>query len=65
MKTELLPCPFCGSSVRIIERESSDNRWFTIFYDAGCTDDNCYLSEGADYHYASIEKLAEDWNRRK
>lgn len=66
---ELLPCPFCGSEPRFVERKHGFGR-----YAVGCSNIDCiiFLPENVkkrELHnyascYAKIEYMVEAWNRR-
>jgi len=65
-KTEILKdCPFCGSKARLIEREDSPTcKEIHTVYDVGCTNDDCYLSEGAEWELYDKKEIIEMWNDR-
>jgi len=58
-ENHLLNCPFCGSNAKIIKFNDEEH------FDIGCTNENCYLYEGADWHNDSIEEATKRWNKRK
>jgi len=70
MSADLLPCPFCGSSARFIERKCDKTK-----YGVGCSNDGCiiYLPEDVklrELHnyvwvYADKQDMINGWNRRK
>ena len=60
MSEELKACPFCGSEARLMIKESQ----YDTNYDIQCTDDKCYLSEGADWYFDTEEEAIQAWNRR-
>lgn len=53
----LLPCPFCGSAAKWIDRDG----WG---WDASCENKDCIASSGFDW-YLSKELIAPMWNRRE
>jgi Zn finger protein HypA/HybF involved in hydrogenase expression len=62
----LLPCPFCGSNAEKLEREGiGDCDINKIYYDIRCTNEDCYLQDGADWNCNSYHKVVEMWNNRK
>lgn len=60
-----LHCPFCGSKSKVISSaiESYSGRDDT-YYDVSCTNDDCYLSGGADWRFDTPEEAIEKWNYR-
>ena len=56
-------CPFCGSYAKLIERHYSYS--FEVNYDVACSEETCYLCDGADYHLETKEKAIRNWNKRK
>lgn len=59
--TELLPCPFCGSSAMLHHDDSSDyERQWT--YSVECGSGECSGSAG---HYATKEQAIQQWNQRQ
>jgi len=65
---ELKPCPFCGSKAEPMRRvlfgfdyeptDCEDN------YDIRCTNEHCYLADGADW-WMELESVVNLWNTRK
>ena len=63
---ELLPCPFCGSEAEKLVKTRNDSDYLNYhIYDVGCTNDECYLCEGADWAFDNFEEVAKFWNTRK
>ena len=61
---ELKPCPFCGSKAELIDRtyyEHDDQK--PECFDVRCTNNGCYLDEGADY-WNYKDEVIELWNKR-
>lgn len=57
VRTELLPCPFCGELPRVIEEF---NR--TLIH---CNSSDCYVHPSVDsYSPAELLQAEEMWNRR-
>lgn len=62
----LLPCPFCGSKAEKRVREgTSDYDWDKVYYDIRCTNNDCYLQDGADWNCKTYEEVVEIWNKRQ
>jgi len=59
---ELKPCPFCGSRAEYMKIYDYNDRDF--FMDVRCSNVNCYLADGADWHWKSKKDAATIWNRR-
>jgi hypothetical protein len=57
----LLPCPFCGTKARWIERLHSSGRF--AGYDIGCNGYDCMAADGFDWVMDEFN-VAEMWNRR-
>lgn len=57
---EIKTCPFCGGKTEIIQREYSDS--LDIAYDIRCLNQDCYLSEGADWHFETEQEAMDKWN---
>ena len=57
------PCPFCGSEARFWQRVSNYPADTDQAWDIVCTNDVCYLAEGADY-YLSKTAVSKLWNSR-
>ena len=62
----LLPCPFCGSKAEKRVREgTSDYDWNKVYYDIRCTNNDCYLQDGAEWNCRTYEEVVEMWNKRQ
>lgn len=62
----LLPCPFCGSKAEKRVREgTSDYDLNKVYYDIRCTNNDCYLQDGADWNCETYEEVVEMWNKRQ
>ena len=64
-------CPFCYSeAVLKVTEDNSDYCFDRItgkiieYYDVKCTNEDCYLSEGADWLRSNPEEIIELWNKR-
>jgi len=64
MMEKLLNCPFCGSEAKLINRADMpfDN---TAYFDVACVAKGCFLSQGADWHLETPDKIINLWNNRK
>lgn len=60
---DLKPCPFCGGDADIMYKNSPYDCRGTIYFDVRCTNNGCYLDEGADYWNYKNEVI-ELWNKR-
>ncbi len=65
------PCPFCGSEARLKIREDDSDYCFEKttgkikeYYDIHCTNNDCYLCDGADWNHWCPEEIIELWNTR-
>ena len=52
----LLACPFCNSRAVFKERNH--------YWDARCTNGECYLAEGAEWCLTNRSEVTELWNKR-
>ena len=62
-------CPFCDSeAVLKVTEDNSDycykNGKLIEYYDVKCTNEDCYLSYGADWNHPNPEEIIELWNKR-
>ena len=72
MSKEIIkPCPFCNSEavLKVIEDNSDycfDRKTGKIkeYYDVKCTNDDCYLYDGAGWNHPHPEDIIEIWNKR-
>lgn len=60
---ELLPCPFCGAKAEYLLRSSADGG--TYWFDVRCTNQGCYLEQGADWAWDDQYLAAQTWNNRQ
>ena len=61
----LLPCPFCGSKAEKRERREIDScDGDKVHYDVQCTNEECYLQDGAEWNCDTFEEAAKMWNKR-
>ena len=65
------PCPFCNSEAVLKVTEDNSDYCFDRktgkiieYYDIKCTNDDCYLSDGADWNHPNPEEIIELWNTR-
>lgn len=59
------PCPFCNSEAILkITEDQSDYYYGKKYYDIKCTNNDCYLCDGADWNQSSAEDIIEIWNKR-
>lgn len=67
-RTELLPCPFCGGTPKIVERdvEPQGDPWYgrKIEKFVNCACGACLFDEQFHEGFYSDEKAVEAWNRR-
>jgi hypothetical protein len=62
----LLPCPFCGSKAEKRERTGiSDYDYDKVYYDIRCTNNECYLQDGAEWNCKTYDEVVEMWNKRQ
>lgn len=62
----LLPCPFCGSKAeKRVRGGTSDYDWNKVYYDIRCTNNDCYLQDGAEWNCKTYEEVVEMWNKRQ
>ena len=64
MNEELKPCPFCGGEADIMYKNSPYDCRGTIYFDVRCTNNSCYLREGAGYLSLDKSDIIERWNVR-
>lgn len=64
-------CPFCYSEAVLKVTEDNSDYCFDRktgkiieYYDVKCTNDDCYLSDGADWNHPNPEGIIELWNKR-
>ena len=64
-------CPFCDSEAKLkISYDDSDYCYDKItgkvkeYYDIQCTNDECYLCDGAGWNQSFPEDIIEIWNTR-
>jgi hypothetical protein len=65
------PCPFCNSEAKLKVTEDNSDYCFEKttgkikqYYDIRCTNDACYLCDGADWNQSRPEDIIELWNTR-
>ena len=64
--TPLKPCPFCGCNALVKETEGQgDCDYDKTYYDIMCSNESCYLCEGADWNYTLLDEVIKLWNTRK
>ena len=62
----LLPCPFCGSKPeKRVRNGISDYDWNELYYDIRCTNNDCYLQDGAEWYCKTYEEVVDMWNKRQ
>jgi hypothetical protein len=68
---KIKPCPFCNSeAVLKVTEDHSDYCYekttgeLKKYYDLKCTNNDCYLSDGADWNQSRPEDIIEIWNKR-
>ena len=69
MDLQIKNCPFCDSeAVLKVTEDNSDycykNGKLIEYYDVKCTNEDCYLSYGADWNHPNPEEIIELWNKR-
>jgi hypothetical protein len=70
MDLQIKNCPFCDSEAKLktIFDESDycfDRSGKQIkYYDVNCTNNLCYLSDGAGWQYSNPVEIIEFWNKR-
>ncbi len=62
MTEQLLPCPFCGSKAEYMIKQSGDGS--TYWFDVQCTNNGCYLEQGADWCFDTHDEVMRMWNNR-
>ena len=67
---EIKNCPFCDSEAKLkVTEDNSDYCFYKngnpkLYYDVKCTNNNCYLSDGADWNHPYPNQIIELWNKR-
>ena len=64
-KMKILHCPFCGSKSKIKQTLGiGDYDYNEKYYDITCTNDDCYLQDGAEWRFDTPEEAIQMWNDR-
>jgi len=68
---KIKPCPFCGSEAKLKIIEDNSDYCFEKttgkikqYYDIHCTNNDCYLCDGADWNQSRPEDIIELWTKR-
>jgi hypothetical protein len=71
MDLQIKNCPFCDSEAKLKTIFDDSDYCFDRktgkqieYYDVHCTNNSCYLSDGAGWQYSNPVEIVEFWNKR-